>query len=304
MSNIQSLNSFIQLCNDNEKTNFQKIQMLFEANPCKLQKSRHLHEFYLRALYFGKNLDSEQQSSFIELLKENQGKKIYRIGADSISLNFDPIISILKNQSHLIVKSEIVDRNNVNAVKEAACALDLLSYEGVGRTFGIDFYQAIIRSNDGLCAIVKDQNQIIGGMLGTVLEIKGNRIFHFWFGARKANYPGNKIIKDFFSCISNMANQMNLDLFTLSVETENKAINIYTRLGFVQHETVFSSFNRANTHFMIKKLRDVNDLSLPSSEELNIKIKQQIFNILGKMNAMVWGVKFLAKQKLNDLLYP
>lgn len=295
---------FYTLCSEEEKPAFSKIRQLVDEKPCKLGKARHLYDFYQKALSFGQQLGGEKKNSYLQLLLNNHGKYIPRVGAPPLPLDFFPIINALAGKATPIADPVIVDSKNDDQINEAAKALDQLSYEGVGRSFGVRVYKAIIRSDAGFCSIIRNEEEdIIGGLLGTLVKIEGVAVLHLWICARKANYPKNEIATKFFSLGDSVIKKYQPDFISLEVEEDNKVKNLYEQLGFEKIDSRYSPFTRWVTDYMVLPLAK-QETQPPKMSQVAEEVTKQSVLILGRYEAIAAQFKFIAERKLYDFLYP
>ena len=300
---------FEKLCSQDEISCLKNLHSAFYNPNYKLQNARDLHLIYSQTIKIIQSIsqNAEAKHQFIEILQSANGKLISRLGLPKVSLDFSPIIEATNQEREITCKSlEIINSEDPIKVIEAAEAIDQLSYEGVGRTFGVSIYKKMIESNSHSCLLAKnEQNQILGCLFGTLVELKepSLRIFHFWICARKATYPGIHLIKKFEENLNSFINFHNPDYFSLTVDHDNHtAIELYCNAGFINIEKTYNNFSKKEAFFMVKKITN-NEKELPHQAEVTEAITQLSLQTLGYFSALVSQIKFIAKGILFGLLY-
>lgn len=311
----KSLQQFENCCIQNEKISdlFQEIRELLENPSPKILKSRDIFPFYIKAIRLAQAISQESNDLkhfYLSILQAAQGKKIQRIGAPPIYLNFDPLIkSLEKGTVTLSCKCEILDTNNSEQVAFVARAIDRLAEEGFGRSFGFHVFKTVLASPDSLCMIAKDsENEIVGYALGTRVCIQRSdhsqalKVFHIWFLVRKANYPLIHLVKMTKAFESELIQRLNPDFISLSVDVLNqKAKEMYENEGFKTFEVKYSSLMETTTAFMLKSFKQ--EIKEPSSEEITKEIFLASMRQLGMGKALFYQTSYQVTQFIRRWWY-
>lgn len=306
-------NQFEEQCPESQVQSLINLKEAFNNPNYKLKNARDLHLIYSYALKIIQSVagDLDAKKKIIEILKYGNGKLISRIGLPKIGLDFSPLIEAANEDRNINCNSlEIVNSEDPIKVIEAAEAIDQLSYEGVGRTFGVKIYKKMIESNFHSCLLAKNENnQIIGCLFGTLVELKepSLRVFHFWICARKATYPGIHLVEKIAEYLNNLSEELiyihNPDYLSLLVDHDNhKAFELNCKAGFIKIEDAYNSFSKKDASFMVKKMTK-EEKEFPHEADVTEAVTQLSLETLGYFSALVSKIIFIAKGILFGLLY-
>ncbi len=310
-TNNDLFRSFEGQCPEKAKQLFDDIRPSLERSSYKLEKPSDLYTIYTKALKIGETFESQDSTAkqcFIEILKAAKGKWLSRVGATGCMLDFTPIIERINESKQIVDYSlKIIDNNNFLEANEAAQAIDHLSNEGVGWSFGVEVLKTIIQSPSACCIIATDQmGHSIGSLFGTLIELQQQssslKVLHIWLCARKANYPGIHFIEMLKSLETDVVQRFSPDFFSLSVDVANSMVcELYKNAGFVEVERKYNSFTNSQTAYMVKDLQNEQN-SKPSRQAVYDEINKQARSMLGA-TGMMRVMQFKITKLVNGILY-
>lgn len=301
---LRSLNNFEQNCPKDLLPRFLKMREILEHPAPKIQSSRDIYPLYSDALKIGSSLDDvRNKGDFLAILSAANGRIVQRTGAPPISLNFSPITDVIDfdaAEPQISCSPEIVDRKNEKAVQEAAEAVDRLCNEGIGYSFGVHVFKAIIRSSPALCVVARNQKQqIIGCALGTLVHINPSqsdflpvpvKVFHFWFLVRQANHPSIHLADSLQAFQDHLRSNFDPDFLSLIVGIYNfEAKRIYIDAGFDDVSMIDQ-----NASYMLKSMRR-EAIPKPPSHMLSTALIAQSLQTIG----YGWGILSTAALKIT-----
>lgn len=289
-----------------ELITFQSLRPLFENKDFKLKQPRDLYPYFADILKFAKNINNTaKKEHFIRILKFCQGEIISRVGYPPVTLDFNPIISLIRNvvKPHSF-KASIVNTKDDREVACAAYALDQLSSEGIGFSFGEKIYKRMIESNVGLCAVVKNENhEIVGATFGSLLTLNQGALktFHFWMCARKANYPGINLIEMLKPFEKDVIDRFSPDCISLNVDVAGPAAyTLYKEAGFEEVEKKINAFS-TDQSFMVKKITSITDT--PKPDAVFETLVEQGINTMGTLDGYTSMIGVYATKFFRDIWY-
>jgi len=308
------LNPLENLCIEKKiNTSFKELRKFLENPSQKIEKSRDIYPLYIEAYKTTMAItDLEIKRDFITILEALNGMYVPRVGTTPIFLDFDPIIDAANHSKDQIVcRLEIVDRQNLKMVQEAALALHMLSEEGIGASFGVNVYKAVLQSPDALCIVAKNtQDKIIGCALGTHVDINKQqhpplKVFHIWLAARKANYPLIHLTTLLQSFEKDVTERFNPDYLSLAVEMNNTtAANLYNVAGFKEiARKASNTFSNSPTAIMLKNMREPPTENKPTPEEISSAVQAQGMQLLGYGWAVLYMTAFNVTRTIRKLWY-
>lgn len=300
---ILKCDKFAAICTHQERITFTKFRVILEDTAYKVNKARDIYPFYVDIQKFSLAItnDSLKTRKFKKLLNKAQNKSILRVGTYSYQLDFTPILE----KTLICHQFNIVDAKDSIQVSEAAQALDQLSYEGIGESFGIFVHKTMIESKESLCLVARNpHNQIIGSLFGTYVELEESiRVFHLWITVRKANHPcigfWEKCYPTFEKSLMEIFKP---DYITLNVDEDNiSAFNLYQKSGFKEVEKKYNKITQTNAYHMVKSLTPKE--KLPSGVEITKAIEKQAFRHLGLFSGLIYMTYFYGMKVFNGWFY-
>jgi hypothetical protein len=312
---MQVVNCVTTLCDiyedycgeENELITFQYLRLLLENQNFKLQDPRDLYPVFSVILKFGQAIDTPfKKRSFVNILNLCQGESIARVGFPPIQLDFKPIISFIQNAKPHEFKVSIVEVNDNMAVARAAYAIDQLTCEGIGFSFGERIYKKLLESQACFAVVVKNESdEIVGATLGTLLHVRVGKVaiktFHFVMCARRANYPGIQLVEMLKPFEEMITKRHQPDCISLNVHLGNvKAVNLYSKAGFVENEKHVNDFGQEQS-FMVKNKSNVS--SLPKAEAVFKAFVDLEIETLGAFEGYTSMIGVYATKAFNSIRY-
>lgn len=266
------------------------------ARSVPLAKARELHSIYSEVF---KSVQTRSDENWIEFLKNQNERAINRIGAPPIRLNFSPLIEYVTNVNHPPIVIEVVDRADANAVIKAAHAIDRLSMEGVGHSFGWEIYKKVLESKISMCFLAHSEENIVGCLLGTRIPLDPETtVFHVWTWIKGASHPYIRLVKEFQQYIEDKQIDFEADFLSLCVDEGNStAKNRYENFGFEVQSAKYNKYTNERSFFMAKRLTQDKEKEVPLFDIVNDAIEHQTSQLFGIFE----GLRLLGIYKINEL---
>lgn len=300
--------AFLGALPDDAKPLFMQLQKYLGRDDWKLAAPRNIVKIYALVPKITRKLASDKslEQSFITILEASNGKPVIRRGAPTITLDFTPLIERIKESKidePMNLEVSYVNRNDLKTIKKAAEAIDRLSEENLGHSFGRIVYEKMIQSDAGLCLVAEDPaGNVIGCLFGALTMVDTSRVFHFWTCVRKANCPEIRLVEQFAKFEQAIADAFDAEFLTLSVDVGNEsAARLYEEKGYLEVEQERRERLNEPTRFMVKKLT-LESKQPPGKETTVAAITEQVkktVGLAGTVNMMI----FLAKQKIRPVMY-
>lgn len=215
---------------------------------------RELYSIYQTLYLITKQLRTESpelKGAWHQVLQGLTGKKIYRIGLGTVRLECSPLEHFLDGKTTTITTT-LIDQTNRKALKEAAKSVAASDKEVFGQGISRGFFHYLLRSPNARTFLAKDgQNRVVGILWGFFSEKeKGVKIFHVWELSRKANMPGQGVVKSLITAAEKAASQSDVHFITCNVmKDHSKAMELYRQFGF----SVVGDQSKAKKIFMARQ---------------------------------------------------
>lgn len=287
-----------------------RLQPLKEGKGCHIGVSRNLLRLYGDLLKMGLEKETpELQENYIAELRLIDRGKISRYHLPPVVLDLEPIIQrISKKQAEVKTTLHHIFHGEMNAVQaeeleEVVKAIDRLSLQVLGSSFGVNLYRQMIKAGTGACIYAKDEAQrIVGVLFGTILEIDGCKMFYAWTCARQANVPGMNFVENLKTYMEPL-NTQGVHYMALNVEVENvSAKALYEKAGFLDYGRYYSAFTSSDVHYMAK-VCSAYDQELPTLVEVNEAIITSVKDTLGISQVLLLAFQHTTNKLMNNFLY-
>ena len=287
-----------------ETEHIDNLRQVFTNPRYKLNKARDLYPFYasLQKILGETSQQPDVQRKLLKVLRLENGREIGRVGMPPIALDFAPFLNREESLNTLTLHS--VDPFNHKEVAEAACIVDKMIMEGIGKSFGSSVYQAIIGSKQALCVFGKTEDKIVGCLLGTLVYLPDGRgVFHIWACVRKANNPGIGFVSILNSLEREVIQRFNPCWITFCVDEDNDlAHQLYLKSGFEEVERARNDYSEGPVIFMARCLRATNP-EPPKMETVRDLVKEYSVATLGFTNAIYLMLVNKITEFANQVFY-
>ncbi|WP_068471480.1 hypothetical protein [Candidatus Protochlamydia phocaeensis] len=282
---------FDTFCNELKQRLLEKQPHLFPNNGP--QTTQDIYQLPMALIKIAQTAEKEFKDRIVEVLEQHPTMEIMRTYFPPVHLDFIPIINFIKERTLPELLCNVIEPNKLD---EAAEAMDMLSYEGFGWTFGRRTYKAILQSSESLCVLARDKttNKIVGFALGSLVEtpvmtseVKNLKIFHIWLCVRSASYPKAQFIKNLETIRETALQKFKPDILSLSVNDTNVSVRrLYENAGFQpEGESSYNEFSQEQAQWMVCRISE-NTYSIDKAA-LKTALWKQGFCMLG------WQAPFL-----------